>query len=414
MRPFSLLVKPASFGCNLRCKYCFYLCKEEIFGKNHKMTDEILEQMIKEFLAVPMPNYSIGWQGGEPTTMGLDFFKTAVKYMQKYGHGGKQVSNGLQTNGTLLDDDWGKFLHQYNFLIGLSIDGPKEIHDLNRLNALGGGSHGDVMRGLDVLKRNKVEHNVLCLVNSANVDKPELVYNYFKDLGLMFHQYIECVEYDEKGDLLPFAVSGKQWGEFLCRLFDEWYKNDCYTVSVRLFDSILFRMVEKQPNVCAMGVNCRQYFVVENNGDIFPCDFFVKPEWKLGNIMTDAWEDMYESQKYIDFGNRKSTWNPECGKCPWLGFCGGCCPKNRPMHGDDPAKMSPLCVGWKMFYEHTFPRFRKLADKIISDRLNEQMVEKRKQEARQCLKDGKVSMNAPCPCGSGKKFKRCCGRYTAK
>jgi uncharacterized protein len=367
MEPFSLLIKPASFGCNLRCTYCFYLAKEQLYAGQHMMTNAVLEQMISSFMAVPMPNYSFGWQGGEPTIMGLDFYKRAIKLMQKYGKSGKAVSNGLQTNGTLLDDTWGKFLQQYNFLVGISIDGPEKIHDLNRLTATGGGSHKAVINGLNVLKRHNVEYNVLTLVSNANVKHPLEIYDYLKSLGLNYHQYIECVEFDEQHELMPFAVKPEQWGEFLCQIFDEWYKYDHRTVSIRLFDSILVRMVENRPNVCAMADDCRQYFVVENNGDIYPCDFFVNPELKLGNILNDSWETLYKSQLYKDFGARKTQYNDKCTACPYLMLCNGCCPKNRPGRGSIPGQLSALCKGWEIFYQHTLPRFKILADQIRSN-----------------------------------------------
>ncbi|MCF6176229.1 MAG: anaerobic sulfatase maturase [Victivallaceae bacterium] len=415
MKPFSLLVKPASFGCNLRCTYCFYLVKEQLYAGQHTMTDAILEQMISSFMAVPMPNYSFGWQGGEPTIMGLDFYKRAIKLMQQYGRSGKAVSNGLQTNGTLLDDEWGKFLHQYNFLVGISIDGPEKIHNLNRFTINGDGSHQAVMNGLNVLKRHNVEHNVLTLVSSANAEHPLEIYDYLKTLGLNYHQYIECIEFDSNNELMPFAVKPEQWGEFLCQIFDEWYKNDHRTVSVRLFDSILVRMVDNNPNVCAMAEDCRQYFVVENNGDVYPCDFFVSPEMKLGNILGDDWKSLYESQLYKDFGARKAQRHDKCAQCQYLMLCNGCCPKNRPGRGSIPGQLSALCSGWEIFYQHTLPRFKILADQIRRERQEFQQQEmQRRAMAAASQQQPHPSRNAPCSCGSGKKFKQCCGKPQKK
>ncbi len=406
-------MKPASFGCNLRCEYCFYLCKKDIFRGSHMMSGEVLERMISSFLKLDMPVYSFGWQGGEPTLMGLDFFRKATEFQQKYGRSGQQVSNGLQTNGTLLNDEWCRHLAEYNFLVGLSIDGPPEIHDKHRLTADGRGSHSMVMKGMDALKRNRVEFNVLTLVSDSNAESPLLVYNYLKnDLGVKFHQYIECVEFDENGELHPYAVRPEQWGEFLCRIFDEWYKKDRYEVSVRLFDSILFALVEGGSNTCVMGKDCRQYLVVEHNGDIYPCDFFVLPELKLGNIMDGNWKDFLASPIYQEFGKRKAILNERCSSCPYLDLCAGCCPKNRSAGGRHPEKLSALCRGWEIFYEHTLPRFRKLAADIIRQREDtfrrEQQI--RMNAAMAAAGGRKISRNAPCPCGSGKKFKRCCGK----
>lgn len=269
------------------------------------MSDDVLERMISTFMAVPMPEYSIGWQGGEPTLMGLDFFKRVVHYQQKYGRSGANVGNGLQTNGTLIDEEFARFLAQYNFLVGVSIDGPAEIHDRHRVYADGRGSHERIMRTVRTLQDTGAQYNVLTLVNESNVQKPREVYRYLCDLGVDFHQYIECVEFDEMGELQPYAINAQQWGDFLCEIFDEWYPNDTRRVSVRLFDSILSVMLGGPPTVCAMGTDCRQYFVVEHNGDIYPCDFFVRPELKLGNIMTEDWPAFQTKPLYRWFGERK-------------------------------------------------------------------------------------------------------------
>ena len=415
MHNFSLLVKPASFSCNLRCNYCFYLEKEKLFKGGNMMTDKVLERMISSYLAYDMPEYSIGWQGGEPTTMGLDFFKRVVYFQQKYGRSGTSALNGLQTNGTMLDDEWCKHLTEYNFLVGLSIDGPAEIHDHHRWTAKGTGSHAMVMRGLEALKRNHTEFNVLTLVSDSNVEKPLLVYNYLKDLGVKYHQYIECVEFMPDGELAPFAVRPEQWGEFLCTIFDEWYAKDRFEISIRFFDSILSKMVDNAANTCVFADDCRQYLVVEHDGSIYPCDFFVLPEWKLGTIMDDEWKTFLDSPLYEKFGMRKSQWNEKCDSCPYLRYCVGCCPKNRLNHGANPRDLSALCAGWEMFYEHTLPRFKSLANHIRKERqaiaMQEEMERNRIRAMRSTLQpQKKVGRNDPCPCGSGKKFKKCCGK----
>jgi uncharacterized protein len=373
------------------------------------MTSETLERVISSFMAIPMRQHSFGWQGGEPTTMGLDFFKNATRLQKKFGASGKVVSNGLQTNGTLLDDDWCAHLAEYKFLVGLSIDGPKELHDANRVSVGGEGTYDLVMNGLEALKRHGVEHNVLTLVTSANMKRPLEVYNHLKELGLNFHQYIECVEFDDKGGLQPYSVTSGGWGEFLCSIFDEWFENDAKTVSVRLFDSILTMMVDGYPNVCAMGGDCRQYFLVEHNGDVYPCDFFMLPEWRLGNINTGEWSDFAGSKLYAAFGERKRLWNAKCAECEYLRFCAGCCPKNRPGHGKDPTKPSVLCEGWRLFFEHTLQRFKLLASRIVEERRMARIEAERRRSRPPSPPIGKVGRNDPCPCGSGKKYKKCCG-----
>ncbi len=349
-KDFSLLVKPASFDCNLRCEYCFYLKKEQQFGRGpHRMSDEILEHMIAGYLAGNRRNCTLGWQGGEPTVMGLDFFRRAVQLMQKHGHDGQQIANGLQTNGTLLDDDWAKFLAEYHFLVGVSVDGPPELHDPHRC-----GSHASVMRGIDALRRHRVEFNILTLVNSLNVKEPLKVYRYLRDeLGVNYLQFIECVE-----PQASFALGGEEWGEFLCTVFDEWYGHDTTRVSVRFFDSVLNKIMTGAPSMCSMCRECGQYLVVEHDGGIYPCDFFVNPELRLGKVGEKPLPQFLEMPRARTFAKLKSNTDRECRKCPYFRFCAGDCTKNRR------DNRSLLCAGYKKFYGHTLERFNKLAERF--------------------------------------------------
>ena len=414
MKPFSLLVKPASADCNLRCKYCFYLDRCELYpeSRRHRMSDAVLERMISSFMATPQPQYAFGWQGGEPTLMGLDFFKRVVELQQKHGRQGAVVSNGLQTNGTMLTDEFAQHLAKYHFLVGVSVDGPAAIHDKSRLTVDERGSHAMVMKGIEHLKRHTVDYNILTLVSSANVKHPKEIYHYLLEQGVLFHQYIECVEFDEQGRRMPFAISDHQWGDFLCGIYDEWIKGDTHRVSVRLFDSILTRMVEGVANVCHIGTDCRQYLVVEHNGDIYPCDFYVRPELKLGNIMTGEWAQYQQSPLYAEFGCRKHQWNDVCTGCEYLEFCGGDCQKNRWGGGADPRTISSLCEGWKQFYQHALPGLRTLAAEVRSRRMLEDEARRRQMtQIHSSTIPGapKAGRNDPCPCGSGKKYKKCCG-----
>jgi len=223
------------------------------------------------------------------------------------------------------------------------------------------------------------------------------------------------VEFGKNGELNDFAVQPQLWGEFLCKIFDEWYQKDTFKVSVRLFDSILTKMVDNYANACPFDTDCRQYLVVENNGNIYPCDFYVLPEYKLGNIMENSWEEMLKSPAYEVFGARKRDWNEKCETCKFLNICCGCCPKNRPDHGSDPTQMSVLCEAWEMFYEHTMPRFKTLANRIIKDRelaAEQERIQRAHAASMQKIQSSspqKVGRNSPCPCGSGKKYKKCCG-----
>ncbi|MFW6414607.1 MAG: anaerobic sulfatase maturase, partial [Verrucomicrobiota bacterium] len=367
MPPFSLLIKPASADCNLRCDYCFYLEKSGIYPSKpkHRMSDDVLERMISSFLQTEQPNYSFGWQGGEPTLMGVDFFRRVTELQQKYGRAGAQISNGLQTNATLIDDEFAEHLGRYRFLVGVSLDGPSAIHDHYRVHADGRGSHAEVMKGISNLRKHGVEFNVLVLVSKSNVKRPREIYNYLKEQGVYYHQYIECVEFDDQGNLMPYAIEPQEWGEFLCAIYDEWRKEDTYRVSIRRFDSIVGKMVDGGVRACNMGEDCRQYFVVEHNGDIYPCDFFVEPRLLLGNVMKDRWETLQRHPLYQEFGRRKRRYAPECGECKFLEFCHGDCPKNR-MRGPSstPEQLSHLCAGWKMFYSHALPGLKELAEEV--------------------------------------------------
>lgn len=370
MKPFSLLVKPASADCNLACEYCFYLDHSSLYPetRRHRMSGEVLERMISTFMATDQPQYAFGWQGGEPTLCGVDFFRKVTDLQQKYGRRGVSVANGLQTNATLIDDEFARHLARYNFLVGVSLDGPADVHNRYRKTPAGRGSHARVLAGIRRLAKRGVEFNILTLVSAANVTRPREVYRYLKDSGFMYHQYIPCTEFDEAGRLLDFAITGDEWGEFLCGVFDEWIAGDARRVSVRLFDEILAYYVNGQATVCRMGSDCRRYFVVEYNGDVYPCDFFVEPDLRLGNVLSDSWEDLQASPVYERFGRSKAAVNPLCTECEYLDVCAGDCLKHR-FHGNrDPRSLSWLCPGWKRFYAHALPRLKEIADKIRLER----------------------------------------------
>ncbi len=364
---FSLLIKPASWQCNLRCKYCFYLKKKELFNTPAPaMNDTTLENMIRACCSLEnLRIFNFAWQGGEPAVMGLDFYRRAVELQEKYVPKGCSIGNGFQTNGTLLNEDWAKFFRKYNFLLGVSIDGPARFHDANRLTAAGKGSFDRVNEVIKILQRQKVEFNAMVLVNAVNVRHPLEIYEFLLKKKIFFHQYIECVEFDVAGNLRDVSVTGERWGEFLCRLFDRWYEGDVRKVSVRLFDSILHRMVLGRANCCSMGPDCRNYMVVEHDGSVYPCDFNVLEKWKLGNVNYQGFAEMAENPLYRDFGLQKQLRPAACRSCPYLELCQGCCPKNRlPGSGS-----SVLCKGWKMFFDHTLDRFVYLADEIRRERM---------------------------------------------
>lgn len=404
MRPFSLLIKPTSADCNLECTYCFYLDRAELYPcqTEHRMTHEVLEQMIKTYMSTNQPVYSFGWQGGEPTLMGLDFFKKVVELQEKYGQG-KRVSNSVQTNGTLITEEMAAFFKKNNFLLGVSLDGIEEVHDTYRKNRGQKGTHHQVLNGIEKLKNQQVDFNILTLVSASNVKRGSEVYNYLtRELGFGFQQYIPCVEFDDSGNHLPFSITGKEWGQFLIDIFNEWKKEDIYKVSIRNFDAILNRMMTGELNMCTMGGNCCQYFVVEHNGDIYPCDFFVTADHKLGNVHDDSWRDMQESEFYNDFGQQKNRWNKNCKRCDYLHYCSGDCIKHRTYQGNKPTNISWLCEGWKMFYKATLDEFRTIARGHMANHMGRPGVP--------LFEEVRFNRDAPCHCGSGKAYKNCHGR----
>ncbi len=403
MRPFSLLVKPTSADCNLACDYCFYLPKKNLYPqtKTHRMSDAVLERLIKSYMHTAQPAYSICWQGGEPTLMGTNFFLKAVEFEKKYGSPGARMGNSIQTNATLITDKMAKLFAKYNFLVGCSLDGPENIHDHYRQTLNGKATHKEVLKGIEMLKRNRVAFNILTLVSQANINHAKEVFHYLKNMGFNYHQYIPCIEFDENKTLLPFSITGELWGDFLCDIFDAWYPKQISSVSVRNFDAILSKQINGINDVCVLGDNCCQYFVVEYNGDVYPCDFFVEKKHKLGNIMETTWEELLYSPAYQQFGAQKSCWNETCNTCDHQKLCAGDCLKNRVYSGNPPENLSCLCPGLTSFFIHTKNGFEKLSDKIQREK---------KKAHKRIDKTPKSGRNDPCICGSGLKFKKCCGK----
>ncbi len=364
MNPFSLLVKPASADCNLRCVYCFYLEKSALYPEHtvHRMDDTTLTRLVRSYLALPFPTHTFAFQGGEPLLMGEAFYRKLVTLQKRYARPGANILNCVQTNATLLTPSLAAFFAQENFLLGVSVDGPAELHNLRRPDATGRGSHAAVLRGINLLKQAGVEYNILTLVSQSNVHHPTDVYTYLRDeLGCRHLQFIECVEADQ-----PYAINAEAWADFVIALFDTWYPNDKQTVSIRLFDSIVAKILTGHANSCAMGCDCRAYFVVEHNGDIYPCDFFVSPDLRLGNLHTHDWDELWDNPLHTAFGLRKSQLPSECTICPYLQFCQGDCPKNRTGHdfNRDPRTLSPLCSAWKRIYAHILPPLQREAQAL--------------------------------------------------
>ncbi len=372
------------------------------------MSDEILKATVSQVMQQGGQQVSFGWQGGEPTLMGLDFFRRAVDYQQQYGRPGQVVGNGLQTNGLVIDQEWAKFLADHQFLVGLSLDGPQHIHDKYRHFPSGKGSWEKISRARDILLDAGAQVNALIVVNDYSVQHAQEIYQYHKTAGMNFMQFIPCVETDphHAGQAAPFSVAGPEYGKFLIDLFDLWigdFRNGQPTTSIRFFDSVFYSYVGMTPPECTLLQECGIYVVIEHNGDVYSCDFFVEPEWRLGNVEQDKLSDLLNSPKQNEFGRIKAQRPAECETCKWLDKCWGGCPKDR--QGDPRDRGSNhFCQAFQMFFEHANSKLESLAKEWRNAQSNQRQQSRMNDDAQI------IGRNDPCPCGSGRKFKKCCGR----
>ena len=422
---FHVMAKPTGSACNLNCDYCFFLKKEKLYpGSNFRMSDEVHEAYIKQlFEAHQVPQVTVAWQGGEPTLMGLDFFRRSLELQKKYQKPGTRIENTFQTNGILLNDEWCQFFHENKFLIGLSMDGPKELHDYYRKDKGGHGTFDRVGRSARLLQKHKVEFNILCTVNSKNADHPLKVYRFFRDdLGTHYLQFIPIVErINENGEtglqegnkVTDRSVRPEQWGRFLIGIFDEWVKRDVGQTFVLNFDGALAGWLGMAGTVCIFGPTCGLGMALEHNGDLYSCDHFVEPNYYLGNILTTPMIELVVSEKQRKFGqDKKDTLPRYCRECEVLSICNGECPKNRLIQTlEGEAGLNYLCEGYKAFFKHADKPMRIMADLIRRGRLAEEVMPiLAKDEGDLKTKPAKAGRNDPCPCGSGLKFKKCHGR----
>ncbi len=407
----SILIKPAGPDCNMACTYCFYLEKAALFPETpvHRMSDEILRVTVRQMMHQGAREVNFGWQGGEPTLMGLEFFEKTVEYQARYGYPGQVVGNGLQTNGILINRDWANFLRDAHFLVGLSIDGPQHVHDHYRRLRGGQPSWEVVARARDLMLEAGVEVNALTVVSDYSAQFAREIYEYHKRSGLVHMQFIPCVEPDPRDPTraASFSVSAEAYGRFLIELFDLWTADFRYgkpTTFIRWFDSLFFTYVGLPPPECTLLRECGVYVVVEHNGDVYSCDFFVEPRWRLGNVLEDRLIDLLNSKRQREFGRVKLDLPEECRTCPWLEHCWGGCPKDRQRDPRDRG-LNHFCKSYKMFFEHADARFRELAE---AWKREQGLVSQ--PEPKPITVKTKVGRNDPCPCGSGKKYKNCCGR----
>jgi uncharacterized protein len=426
---FHVLAKPIGPICNLDCKYCFYLEKESLYPQVEKwaMSDQVLESYIRQYIeAHDTPVVNFAWQGGEPTLLGVDYFRNLVQIQKKYADG-KQIANAFQTNGVLLNDAWAEFFLEYQFLIGISIDGPRELHDAYRVDKGGQPTFDRVMRGIETLQRHKVDFNTLTTVHRANADSPLEVYRFLRDNGSGYMQFIPIVEriahqVTEEGlrlispdfagpaKVAPWSVEPRQFGKFLCTIFDEWVRRDVGRTFVQLFDISLELWTGMEASLCIFRKQCGAALAIEHSGDLYSCDHFVYPENRLGNIMESAMAALAGSEQQQRFGEAKESTLPRyCRECDVRFACNGECPKHRFLTTPDGEPgLNYLCAGYKMFFHHVDPYMRFMAAELAAQRAPANVMRWLAEEdvrARQ----GKTGRNDPCPCGSGRKFKQCCG-----
>lgn len=393
---FHLMAKPIGPICNLGCSYCFYLEKEKLYpqGENFRMSDEALETFVRQYIAAQeVPEVTFAWQGGEPTLLGVEFFRKAVELQRRYANG-KHIQNALQTNGTRLDGEWCEFLRAEKFLVGISIDGPPKLHNAYRVDKRGGGTYDTVLRGLRLLQKHGVEFNTLTVVNRMNSRHPLEVYRFLRGLGSRFMQFIPLVERvpdaeamglgldlamppgadGEKGakhlPVTEWSVEPGQYGEFLCTIFDEWLERDVGRVFVQLFDVTLGNHLRggHEGGLCFFSETCGGALAIEHNGDVYSCDHYVYPQFKLGNILNNALGDMVSSDFQRAFGQAKSSTLPRyCRECEVRHLCHGECPKHRFLRTPDGEPgLNYLCRAYKRFFTHSAPALRHMAGVIAS------------------------------------------------
>lgn len=410
--PFHVIVKPIGPVCNLSCTYCYYLPKNKLYPgiKNFRMPDDILENFTRQYIQSQpegVQEIQFSWQGGEPTLLGLPFFKRAVELQKKYTRPGMTILNTLQTNGTRLDDAWGKFFHAESFLIGISIDGPEKVHDRFRLSPDGRGSHREVMRGLEILHRHAVEFNTLTVVNRLNGDQPLATYDFLKETGSRFFQFIPIVEREQSGVVTPESVGSRQWGRFLKGIFERWREADVGEIFVQLFDVFLGLYMGLPSSLCAHAETCGRAVALEHNGDLYSCDHFVFRPYLLGNLKNTPVSSLLDGDFQKEFGEKKRSALPLiCRNCRYLPLCHGGCPAHRfrTAPGGEQG-LNYLCEGYKLFFQNTLPYLRAMAACLRQG--------SPAKEYHRCLEpqtSGPTApgRNSPCPCGSGEKYKNCC------
>jgi len=420
-----VLAKPTGSACNLACSYCFFLAKEALYPDSRfRMTDELLETYLKQYIeAQSGDRVTIAWQGGEPTLMGLDYFKRSVEISRRYARLGVQIEHTIQTNGILLNDEWCTFFREHHFLVGLSIDGPEQLHDAYRVDKGGRPTFKKVLAAARLLQKHQVDFNILTTVHSANADHPLEVYHFLRDdLGAQWLQFIPIVErlnsdgrtlIQEGSTVTDRSVKPEQWGRFLVTIFDEWVQQDVGRIYITLFEAALASWLNFPASLCIFDKTCGHALAIEHNGDVYSCDHFVEPKYLLGNIQDRPLIELVASEKQRFFGLAKQDSLPAyCLNCKVYFACHGECPKNRFLYTPDGKPgLNYLCAGYKAFFTYIYQPMEIMAKLYRSGRAPWEIMQLLSEEnARLAAAFATAKRNDFCPCGSGKKFKQCHGR----
>lgn len=418
---FQLMAKPTGAICNLNCKYCFYTPKKELYSDiKFGMSEEVLEEYTRQYIgAMKIPEVTFAWQGGEPTLRGIEFFKKAIYYQKKYNKPEMQIYNTIQTNGILLDEEWCEFFRKNNFLVGISIDGPQEFHDVYRKDKNENPTFDQVMHSIRLIQNHGVEYNILATVNRVNAHHPLEVYRFFKEeVGAKYIQFIPIVEVEngdsgEKIKVSDESVFPEQYGKFLSTVFDEWVTNDVGEIFVQIFDAALSSWVNYPQSACVFAPTCGTAMIIEHNGDIYSCDHFVDSDHLLGNIMETSLEKLVLSPEQFQFGRNKVDKLPsQCIRCNVKFACHGACPKHRFSNNTNgKAGLNYLCPSYKEFFNHIEWPMQVMASLFNQGRAPAeimQILERDKSNLKDIFHD--IGRNDPCPCKSGLKFKKCHGK----
>ena len=409
---FQIFVKPTGPICNLGCDYCYYLNKELLYPKrsSYRMPDDILESYIVQHIhSAPQATIRFSWHGGEPTLLGVDYFRRIVALQRKYCPPDRQITNGIQTNGTLLNEDWCRFLAAEGFNVGLSLDGPQHIHDHYRVTKSRQPTHRQTMRGYELLRQHNVTVDILCVVNAYNVGYPAEVYQFFKQIGAPYIGFLPLVEaqLDSPNAVSDRSVPAEAFGSFLCTVFDEWKRQDIGHIKVQIFEEVSGTALGQEQRLCIFRRTCGDIPVIEHNGDFYACDHFVDNGHLMGNIAEKPLVEMLESKPQRTFGQAKQDTLPGyCRSCDVLHLCNGECPKNRLIRTPDGEPgLNYLCAGYKRFINHCRPFVEELANLWRRQSSEPQTPATMTAAVRSGPKTGR---NDPCPCGSGRKYKKCC------